>query len=61
MKKKDEKDKTANVGSEKIIKVIRIHDEIYQQLLREIKDPPEKLYCIGNMELLKKTMVGIVG
>ena len=61
MKKKDEKDKTANVGSEKIIKVIRIHDEIYPQLLREIKDPPEKLYCIGNMELLKKTMVGIVG
>ncbi|MBQ6440879.1 MAG: DNA-processing protein DprA [Mogibacterium sp.] len=33
----------------------------YPARLREIPNPPEKLYCTGNTELLKTRSVGVVG
>lgn len=40
---------------------ISIEDERYPQRLREIYQPPKVLYCMGNIELLKKPMVSVVG
>lgn len=41
--------------------VLRFNDKEYSELLREIDDPPEKLYYKGKKELLKKTAIGVVG
>ena len=41
---------------------ITINDVIYPECLKEISDPPEKLYYKGNLELLKsKRMIAVVG
>ena len=41
---------------------ITINDDIYPECLKEISDPPEKLYYKGNLELLKsKRMIAVVG
>ena len=42
-------------------KVININDDIYPQKLREIAKPPQKLYAIGNVDLLKEDMIAVVG
>lgn len=36
-------------------------DEIYPEQLRQLKDRPEALYCLGNLNIFKKRMVGVVG
>lgn len=33
----------------------------YPKMLKEINDPPQQLYCCGNLSLLKETSVAIVG
>ena len=43
------------------IEIVTINDEIYPDHLKQIKRPPQKLYCIGNMELLREPGVAIVG
>ena len=41
---------------------ITINDDIYPECLKEISDPPEKLYYKGNLELLKsERMIAVVG
>ncbi len=36
-------------------------DEIYPNQLRKLRDMPEELYCLGNLEIFKKRMVAVVG
>lgn len=43
------------------IKVINIIDKEYPEKLRQIYDPPISLFCIGNISLLNKISIGIVG
>ena len=43
------------------IEEINIKDEDYPNSLRIIKNPPKKLYLIGNKKLLKTKGVAIVG
>lgn len=41
--------------------IILFDDERYPSLLKEIKDPPILLYAIGNINLLNKPQLAIVG
>lgn len=43
------------------IKVLKRADKQYPCSLRLIKDPPEELYCIGDLRLLSKRAVAVVG
>lgn len=43
------------------IKKIRIQDNLYPQLLREIKNPPENIFGLGNIEDLGNPAIAIVG
>lgn len=43
------------------IQEININDEIFPEKLRKIKNPPAKLYAIGNAKLLNKPSLAIVG
>lgn len=43
------------------MKILRIEDENYPKLLRYISDPPEILYAIGDIRLLQKKCVAVVG
>lgn len=45
----------------KEIKQILYNDELYPQKLKNIKNPPQKLYAIGNLDLLKKDCLAIIG
>ena len=45
----------------KDIKTVEKNSEKYPILLREIKDPPERLYYIGNLELASCSSVSVVG
>lgn len=40
---------------------IKIEDKTYPNELRKIKNPPNKIYIKGNLELLNNTSVAIVG
>lgn len=40
---------------------IGLKDEIYPRLLKEIVNPPQKLYLIGNQKILNRNMLAIVG
>lgn len=40
---------------------LEINDEMYPIKLRDIKNAPKKLYMQGNLDLLKNTLVAIVG
>ena len=40
---------------------ISIDDERYPDQLKSIKQPPKKLYCIGNISLLKRHCIAVVG
>lgn len=42
-------------------KKIEIEDKMYPEKLRKIEDPPNQLYVIGNISLLKEDMLAIVG
>ena len=52
---------TGRIIREKKIECIGIDDAEYPVLLKKIPDPPEKLYCSGDMDLLKKETVAVVG
>ena len=43
------------------IQEILLNSEEYPEKLRNIKNPPKKLYAIGNVKLLKKPSLAIVG
>lgn len=43
------------------ITTLRIGDPLYPALLREIKDPPQQLYCAGDLSLLATRCVAMVG
>ena len=43
------------------IQEINFEDEKYPEKLKNIKNPPQKLYAIGNTALLKKESLAIVG
>lgn len=43
------------------IKEIEIADSIYPDKLRKINNPPKKIFAIGNLELLNKPSIAIVG
>lgn len=45
----------------KEIQVITIQDKKYPKNLFELKNPPEKLYAIGNIEMLNEFSLAIVG
>ena len=38
-----------------------INQKDYPELLRNIKNPPKKLYILGNIDNLKKTKISIIG
>lgn len=43
------------------MKIIDIKDNEYPELLRKIPNPPQKLYTIGNINLLKSNCIAVVG
>jgi len=43
------------------IEIITVEDDTYPEYLRETFDPPLVLYCAGDIRLLKKPAVAIVG
>lgn len=42
-------------------KIIKEKDKAYPKRLKEIKDHPETLYAVGNIELLNKASIAMVG
>jgi DNA processing protein len=42
-------------------KLVTIYDDHYPHLLKQINDPPTLLYYQGNVELLNKVSIGVVG
>lgn len=40
---------------------IKITDKEYPEMLRRIKDAPDKLYAIGNIDLLQEDAISVVG
>lgn len=43
------------------IQIIRLGDARYPQALMELKDPPKQLYVKGNLSLLDRPLISIVG
>ena len=43
------------------IQVIRLDDALYPRALKDLKDPPKQIYVKGNLSLLNRPMVSIVG
>lgn len=41
--------------------IIEKNDGRYPQLLKTISDPPERLYCIGDIRLLEMPMAAVIG
>ena len=41
--------------------IIEYFNEVYPEQLRKIKNPPSRLYAIGNVELLKEFGIAVVG
>jgi DNA processing protein len=44
-----------------MIKSIQKNDTDYPALLKELHEPPQKLYYVGNLDTLKKTCISVVG
>lgn len=42
-------------------KILKIKDEKYPEKLRQIKNPPKRLYYIGNIKLLEKPILAVIG
>ena len=42
-------------------KILKINDELYPKKLKNIKNPPKKLYYIGNIELFKEPIFAVIG
>ena len=43
------------------VKVLSIFDQAYPECLRNIQDPPIKLYVLGNEKILNSRKIAIVG
>lgn len=43
------------------VQIIHIDDDNYPQSLKDLKDPPKQLYVKGNLELLTRPLISIVG
>ena len=43
------------------MKIIDINNEFYPEILREISDPPKKLYVLGNIDNLNSRSIAIIG
>jgi DNA processing protein len=43
------------------LEIITINDEVYPQQLREIKSAPFVLFCWGNVKLLRKKQLAVIG
>ena len=43
------------------IEEIEFTSKYYPKRLREIKDPPKKLYVLGNKDILNDKGIGIIG
>ena len=43
------------------MKIIYKSDKVYPEMLRKIKEPPEKLFVLGNEKILNGFCIGIVG
>ena len=43
------------------IKIITKDSPGYPKHLKNIQDPPEKLYCIGNLDLIRTPLIAMVG
>ena len=43
------------------IRIIKKEDKAYPELLKNISDPPEALYCIGDVKLLSGRTLAVVG
>ena len=43
------------------LKIIKIEDKIYPEMLRQIKNPPKQLYREGKAELLNSHIISMVG
>lgn len=43
------------------LEIITINDKKYPEQLRKIKNPPQKLYIEGNIDLLKTNIISIIG
>lgn len=43
------------------IEIVSIEDKEYPQILKEIYDPPISLYCKGDITILNRKSIGIVG
>lgn len=41
--------------------IILLNDEYYPEILKNIRNPPKELKCIGNIKLLNKPGIAIVG
>lgn len=48
-------------GTNSQIKTISFRDEKYPDLLRQMPDPPTKLYYRGNLDILKQPTLAVVG
>lgn len=56
-----EAEKTLEICEKNEISVINIASSLYPISLLELKDPPAVLYCKGNMSLLEKDIIAIIG
>ncbi len=60
-RKKAEVEKHLEYMEKNQIDIISIKDKEYPQILKEIYDPPISLYCKGNVGILNKKSIAIVG
>lgn len=44
-----------------IMEIIDKSSELYPRQLKEIRKPPKKLYCAGDLSLLNRKSIGVVG
>lgn len=44
-----------------LYEILEMEDERYPETLRKLKNPPERLYCIGDVSLLQTRCVAVVG
>lgn len=43
------------------MQTLRLTDKVYPQLLKEIHDPPQKLFYKGDLSILDRTCIAVVG
>lgn len=43
------------------VQILNFEDTLYPEKLRKIKNPPQRLYCEGNINLLNSNIISIIG